>query len=523
MNESLTQFLDDLPAARPAIDYGTVRLTTGDLAIASRRLAAGLRAIGVGPGDRVALWLPNIPAWLSLFFACARLGAIAVSLNTRFRTHEVQDILSRSGCKLLVLWPGFKAIDFRGILEALDPAALSALTEVVTYVEEGDEAFHFGGRRITPWATLAGTPEDTTAPAGAQARCILFTTSGTTKAPKFVCHAQGGIVQHARDVVSAFGLDQPDSRVLQALPLCGVFGFTQALAALAAGAPMRMLPLFDAAPAAEFLRTDAITHANGGDDMLERLLAARPEPQPFPQLRFFGYAKFNPALDDIVTQAAARGVLACGLYGMSECLAFYALQPHHSPAAERAKGGGVLSSPQAAVRVRDPDTGEVLAPGEPGEIELRGPSVMSEYYNDPQATQLAFTEDGWFRTGDLGYLEADGRFCYVTRMGDVLRLGGFLTSPQEIEAVLESHPSVLGAQVVGITLGREPVAIGFVTLLAEPPVAETTLREWCRTQLAGYKLPRRIFTLEAFPTTASANGTKIQRAKLRELAMTLTV
>ena len=522
MADSLSSFLEDLPAARRAIDYVGGCYTAGDLARETRRVAHGLRALGIGPGDRVALWLPNIPAWLSLFFACARLGAIAVSLNTRFRAHEVQDILGRSGCKALVLWPGFKAIDFRRILEAVEPTALSALSEVVTYAEDGEERFHFAGRRITPWATLAAAPEDTATPAGAQARCVIFTTSGTTKAPKFVCHAQAGVVQHARDVVSAFGLDEAGARVLQALPLCGVFGFTQALAALAAGAPMRMLPLFDAAPAAEFLRTDAITHANGGDDMLERLLAARPEPQPFPQLRFFGFAKFNPALDDIVAQAAARGVLACGLYGMSECLALYALQPRHLPAAERAKGGGALSSPHAAVRVRDPDTGQVLTPGEPGEIELRGPSVMCEYYNDPQATQQAFTEDGWFRTGDLGYLETDGRFCYVTRMGDVLRLGGFLTSPQEIEAVLESHPSVLGAQVVGITLGREPVAIAFVTLLAGPPVAETALRDWCRTQLAGYKLPRRIFTLAAFPTTASANGTKIQRAKLRALAMTLT-
>jgi len=164
----------------------------------------------------------------------------------------------------------------------------------------------------------------------------------------------------------------------------------------------------------------------------------------------------------------------------------------------------------------------VLPVGEHGEIELRGPSLLCEYFGNPEATREAFTADGWFRTGDLGYLEADGRFCYVTRMGDVLRLGGFLTSPQEIEAVLETHPTVSGAQVVGITLNREPVAIGFVTLQAGADFAEEALRAWCKARLAGYKQPKRIFCVEAFPTTQSANGTKIQRAKLRELAINNT-
>jgi fatty-acyl-CoA synthase len=212
-------------------------------------------------------------------------------------------------------------------------------------------------------------------------------------------------------------------------------------------------------------------------------------------------------------------VIACGLYGMSECLALYGLQPLTLSAIERSKGGGALISPQASVRVSDPETGRVLAPGEHGELELRGPSLLLEYYGNPQASTEAFTVDGWFRSGDLGYLEADGRFCYLTRIGDVLRLGGFLTSPQEIEAVLEAAPAVAGAQVVGINLNGEPVAIGFVMASGEAAVHEDTLREWCRTRLASYKVPRRIFSIDEFPTIPSANGTKIQRSRLRQLAI----
>jgi fatty-acyl-CoA synthase len=521
MVDSLTQFLDALPSDQHAVDYGTTRLTAGDLAQASRRVAAGLRQLGLQPGDRIALWLPNIPAWLECFFACARLGAIAVSVNTRFRSHEVEDILGRAGCRALVLWPGFKAIDFRGILDAVPASALAALEHVIVYTETPDEApFTLPGKTITPYAAVRAAAEDRAEPAPATARCVIFTTSGTTKAPKFVCHAQAGVVRHARDVAVGFGLAVPGSRVLQALPLCGVFGFTQALGALAGAAPMRMLSLFDATEAARVMHDEHVTHANGGDDMLDRLLAARPEAHPFPALKFFGYAKFNPALDDLVTRAEARGVTACGLYGMSEVHALYALQPRELPAEERAKGGGELISPDAAVRICDPDTGRELPAGEHGEIELKGPSLLLEYFGDAEATRAAF-RDGWFRTGDLGYLEGPRRFCYVTRIGDVLRLGGFLTSPQEIEAVLETHPAVQGAQVVGGTLGHEPVAVAFVVAESGQDLDEGALRDWCKARLAGYKVPRRFVRIDAFPTTPSANGTKIQRAKLRAMAAEL--
>lgn len=493
MAESLSNFLAALPPQRLAIDYGERAIGVGELQEHSARLASGLRALGVGAGDRVALWLPNIPAWLAYFFACARLGAIAVSVNTRFRAQEVEDIVGRAGCRALVLWPNFKAIDFRGILAEVAPAALSALTDIIIYEEEpAAMPFTLGHARVTPHASLLASAPDLSPPAPADARCVIFTTSGTTKAPKFVCHQQWGVAQHARDVAVGFGFDMPGSRVMQALPLCGVFGFTQALAALAAGAPMRMVPVFDAREVAALLHDEHITHMNGGDDMLVRMLAERPEAVPFPALKYFGYAKFNPALDELAATAEARGITACGLYGMSECHALFALQPRELPGVERAKGGGALVSPQAGVRIRDPDSGALLPPGTPGEIELRGPSLFCEYFGNPDATREAFTEDGWFRTGDLGYLEADGRFCYVTRIGDVLRLAGFLCSPQEIEAVLEAHPAVSGAQVVGITLEQAPVAIGFVTLGDAAAFDEQDLREWCKARLAGYKQPRRI-------------------------------
>ncbi len=502
------------------LHYGGQVISSVELAERSARVAAGLRARGVGAGDRVAVWLPNIPAWLEVFFACARLGAIAVSVNTRFRAHEVADILARSEARVLVVWPDFRGIDFAAILAGVELAALAKLEHIVVYAEGDDaHATAIEGIPITAYASWRALKPLTGCPGGDEHRCVIFTTSGTTRAPKFVCHLQRTVAQHARDVAAALELHAPEASVLQALPLCGVFGFTQAMAALAGGAPMYIQPVFDAAAAAAIVRDHAVTHTHGVDDMVAAMLEASDEARPFPSLRHFGFAAFNPALDDIVARADARGLRLTGLYGMSECHALYALQPAGLDADERRKGGGRPVSAAAQVRVRDPDSGELLGVGQRGELEISGPSLFLEYFADPAATAAALGADGYLRTGDLGYLEADGRFCYVARLGDVLRLGGFLTSPLEIEAVIDAHPDVAASQVVAVALDGRLSAVAFVIPGDGERVDEAGVIDYCALRLAAYKVPRRVFSISAFPTTLSANGTKIQKQRLRELAV----
>ena len=146
------------------------------------------------------------------------------------------------------------------------------------------------------------------------------------------------------------------------------------------------------------------------------------------------------------------------------------------------------------------------------------PSRLKRGVDTPRSkSAAAFTSDGFLRTGDLAYLEADGRFCYVARMGDVMRLAGFLTSPLEIEAVLDEHPSIHSSQVVAVEIDGAPAAVAFV-LAADGAVDAEVVIDFCRARLANYKVPRRVFTLAAFPTTLSANGTKIQKSRLRVLA-----
>ena len=516
----LNEFLAGVAGPAEVLRYREHCVSGDDLAHASAQVAAGLAQLDIGHGDRVAVWLPNIPAWLEIFFACAQLGAIAVAVNTRFRAREVADIVGRSGARVLVLWPDFAGIDFAAIMAEVDDLALAELDHIVVYSE--DVAAVPAAIRGVPVTAYAGWRKLPLLPVGggtAADRCVIFTTSGTTRAPKFVCHVQHAVVQHARDVAAAVGLNAPDARVLQALPLCGVFGFTQALAALAGGAPMDMLPVFNATTAAAVVRERKITHTHGVDEMIAGMLAAVDDLHAFPSLRHFGYAAFNPALDDIVAQAQQRGLDIVGLYGMSECHALYAVQPPELGISERRKGGGRPVSAVAKVRVRDPDSGALLEPGVRGELEVSGPSLLHEYFGDPAATAAAITDDGYLRTGDLGYLESDGRFCYIARMGDVLRLGGLLTSPLEIEALIDELASVDACQVVAIDLSGRVAAVAFVVAANDAEIDENAIIDYCRARMAAYKVPARVFSMEAFPTTLSANGTKIQKGRLRDIAM----
>lgn len=521
LNETLTALLDarsqQRGAATALIDRGTP-VSFAQLAQESRRIASGLRKLGIGPGDRVALWLPNVPAWLAAFFACARLGAIAVSVNTRFRSHELADILQRSGARVLFYWPEFKGIDFEAILAACDAAALASLEARIAYGETGDDpvsGVHQGSGRIQ-YAALAASEPLLVPAATPEAGCALFTTSGTTKAPKFVLHDQRTVLRHALDVVQGFGIDA-DSTILLAPPLCGVFGFCTAMAALAAGRPLVMAPAWDPVQAVRDLAVHRITHANGTDEAFAQMVA---DPAAdFSNVRFFGFAAFNPAHADLVQRAEARGLRLTGLYGTSEIQALFARQDDRLPAAQRSVAGGRPVSAEARVRVRDPESGALLPHGAAGELEFHSPrSRMVEYQGNPSATAEAIDGDGYYHSGDLGYTCADGSFVFLARMGDALRLGGFLVSPAEIEDVVQTAPGIAACQTVAVQGRGGLVPVSFVILERGAAFNEAAVLAHVAGRLAKFKVPARVVPLDAFPVTPGANATKIQKARLRELA-----
>ncbi len=572
---TIARMLSDVRSRTPgatAVAYRGGRLTFAELDEAARRAARALSELGVGRGDRVALWLPNCPAYLVLWLGAARLGAITVAVNTRFRAVEVADVVHRSGARALALWPGFRGIPFLDVLGEIDRSALERLETLVVYGEEeegkeGEEAGAGAGAgsvrpvgaaartaagtaRALPGslpalpASLAGCrrvafpdllerpplDEDRAAPGdGAN----MFTTSGTTRAPKFVLHSHASVTAHAFTMARALGYaGRPESGALGMLPLCGVFGFCQTTAALAAGSALALASAFDAAEAVRLVDEHRVRCLNVTDDMLMAMFDAAPREIAFPTVEACGFAAFAAKPDELRARAEARGLRLVGLYGMSEVQAFFSRQPLDAAPERRLLGGGVPLDPAGRVRVRDPGSGRLLAAGEAGatgeagdagggtgEIEIAGPSLMCGYFENPAATRETITEDGFVRSGDLGHLTDDGGFVYLGRMGDAMRLGGFLVSPAEIEGHLNEHPAVRGAQVVGVDTEGGPRPVAFI--VPDPgggSFDEPALCGYCERSLARFKVPARIFAVDGFPTTKSANGTKIRRAELRRMA-----
>ena len=509
----------ELTPDAPAFLHGERALSFAGLLDGAERAAQGLADLGVGPGDRVALWLPNIPAYPILYFACARLGAIAVAVNTRYRAVEVADIVGRSGAKVLACAPGFRRIDFLSILADIDPQALGKLSAIVTVGETPDKVPPaIEHRRRVPFGRLLSRPPYAHNHASARMPCNIFTTSGTTSAPKFVLHRQGAIASHAQQVARTFGFDAPETLSLAILPLCGVFGFNQTLATLAAGRPSVLVESYEIEEIARLIVQHQPTTMFGSDDMYARLLEILPGRWPFRSIKWAGYAAFNASLEDLPERIQPRGLRLVGLYGMSEVQALYARQPLNAPVARRKLGGGIPSSRIAHVRVRDPDTGTLLGPGQPGELECAGPSLMVGYYGDEAATAKAMTADGYVRTGDLAQLDGRGGFTFLSRMGDVLRLSGFLVNPLEIEMHIQKLPGISACQVVAVPRPDGVRGAAFVVLEPGAVLDEAATIAHCKQGLASYKVPTRIFAVDDFPKTPSPNGFKIQRNRLREMA-----
>jgi len=308
---------------------GEASLDFAALELASRRLAAGLAGLGIGTGDRVALWLPNGLAYVILFLACARLGACAVSVNTRFRAVEVGELMRRSGARALAYHPGFQHIDFDGILSEVAPQALAGLAHLVAVGENAGRAVStppVPGCAVARYDELGAAPPLDAPTARDESPAVIFTSSGTTRAPKLILHSQKTLSDHAQAVATAFGLDADGAATLQMVPLSGVYGFSQMMAALAGGAPNILMPAFDATEAVALIERHAVTHLVSTDLQCVRLLDEAEAARPFPSLRFAGFSAFTPSITDLVAQGDARGVPFVGLYGSSEIQALFAAQ-----------------------------------------------------------------------------------------------------------------------------------------------------------------------------------------------------
>jgi fatty-acyl-CoA synthase len=488
----------------PALIDGPVRLTRATLRESAPRAARHLHDLGLRRGDTLALWLPNGAAWLQLLFACAELGVLVVPISTRYKQAEVRHLLQVSRARLLVVPRRFLDQDYAALATDLQ-AELDTLEQHLVIDD--------------PTGLLPLPTDRLPQPATGQAQDLLccFSTSGTTGFPKLAAHGHHSIARHAWHVARALDI-RPGDAMLCALPFYGVFGFMVVLGALAGGAACVLQAVFDASEAARMVPRHRLTHAVGGDAMFMPMLG---EPGiDWQSMRHIVQADFIGMSAAVTERGQALGIRCSGTYGSSELYALMVLHDWNAPVAQRALAGGVPLDPGIQVRVADPESGRVLPDDEPGELQVRGPNMLACYLNNPEASAKALTPDGWFRTGDLATQQGTG-FTYLARMGDSLRLRGYLVNPSEIENELMRHPAVSGAQVVGVKLpGQGDVAVAYVKLQAANP-GEAALQAHCKAALANYKVPHRVVAVDEFPIVNGPNGGKIQKRVLREWAREL--
>ena len=452
---------------------------TNEIVDRGGRLVSVLARHGLQAGDRMAVRLPNGAAYLVALAAAAIGRFVLVSVNSRFSEAEADDLVARSGAKALCT--DDPAGTARVGVEVIGPEMLRTV----------DGAF--------PATAPRPTPTD---------RFVVFTTSGTTGAPKMVVHSHRSIAVHARSAADGFGITADDT-VLAVMPLCGTFGLATLMSALAGDATIVLPDRFEPESTAALVRRHRVTVTHGSDDMFHRLLTHDAD---LGTLRIAGHARFNASLDDIVERADQRGATLVGLYGMSEVQALFAHRDGDAAREERARAGGRPVSDDATFRVVD------------GELQLRGPSLFEGYLahgggHVDRALTDAHLDDGWFRTGDLAIVDpVTTTFTFLTRMGDAMRLGGFLVAPAEIEDVVLELPGVVDTQVVAAELpsGTRPVA--FVILDRGATFDAAAAHAHCAERLSRHKVPVRFEPVEHFPVTDGPNGVKVRRDELRRVA-----
>lgn len=496
----------------------------------SGALAEELRERGVGHGDCVAVWLPNWSDAVVWQFAAASLGAHVIGVNTRYGIDEVAHVLRQARPKVVVLAHGFLRLDLAATLHAaakgLDLEAPSIAVVTGPDAEPADAeartAYDVGGGTWTPSGVTTGATGPEALTDHPDDLFVAFTTSGSTGRPKLAAHTAEASLAHSMAVARAGAWDA-ESVTLLVLPWSGVLAWNPGMAGLLSGGAVMLLPSFEADRSLDLMESHGVTHFCAADDVTGRLMRAwRTRPRDLSGLRRLLIGDFYGESPEISAWAEAEtGATTVAIYGSSELFALTGFWSADDPLPLRHRGGGHVITPGTQVRSVDPVTGEET--DGPGELQFRGSNVVDAYLGDVDGSTAAAarTRDGWFRTGDLGTVFADGSFEYLCRMGDSLRLKGFLVEPAEIESRLIEHPAVDLVKVVGLDIDGETRAVAFVVPAAGTEPDPDQLQAWCAETLARFKVPAQVHLIDAMPMTAGTNGAKIRAVELREMAKEL--
>ncbi len=490
------------------------RITFVDLAKDVARIRAALAAAGVRRGDHIGICLGNGPRWVALFLAIGSLGAVTVPVNTRFRGEEMAYALRQSRVTLLFLAARVLKVDFvamlRGICPAVDAAlpdpALPDLARIV--VMDGEVPCG-----ALDWEDfLAGAAGPVEACCTPDDVLLMQYTSGTTSFPKGVMLTHRSMCANGFFSGGRMGLRVAD-RFHSARPFFHVAGTTLSiLSCLQHVTTLVTMERFEPAEALRLMEEERCTHFSGNDTMALMLLNHPDRAHRRVVLRGAWAAASPSIVRRIIEELGARECVVG--YGLSEA------SPNVSQSAwwedaETRIAGRMRPQPGIAVRIRDIEADADCPPGTPGEILVRGWSVMQGYFDKPKETAAALDAEGWLHTGDLGRLGEDGRLEFVGRAKDLIRVGGENVAPAEVEDILHRHPKIRQAVVVGVPDARlMEVPCAFVVLNDGAAATEEELLTWAKERMAGFKLPRYLRMVDGFEDIGMTASSKVQKKQL---------
>jgi fatty-acyl-CoA synthase len=496
------------------------RWTYRELAADVDALALGLLGSGVGKGDRVGIWAPNRAEWTLTQYATAKIGAILVTVNPAYRSHELEYVLNQSGIRLLVAAEKFKNSDYAGMIAQVRPRC-ERLEQVVFLGGEDWNSLLERGRG-GDGADRAARLAEVAATLSADDPINIQYTSGTTGFPKGATLSHHNILNNGFFVGELCGYTEAD-RICIPVPFYHCFGMVMGnLAATSHGSCMVIpAPSFEPAATLEAVRTERCTSLYGVPTMFIAELAEPAfDSYDLSSLRT-GIMAGSPCPVEVMKQVIERmGMAEVSIcYGMTETSPV-STQTRADDSVERRVSTVGRVGPHLEVKIVSPDTGLTVPRGTPGELCTRGYSVMLGYWEQRDKTAEAIDAARWMHTGDLAVMDDEGYVNITGRIKDMVIRGGENVYPREIEEFLYTHPDVLDAQVIGVPDAKygEELMAWLRLRPGTPPLTAEKLREFCSGKLAHYKIPRYVHIVDEFPMTVTG---KIRKIEMRERSITL--
>ncbi len=492
--------------------HGSRRVTYTELADDAGRLAAGLREKGIRRGDRVGLLSTNSIEWLEIFFATTALGATLVPFSTWSTARELEFLINDSRIQTLFLLSGLGEQNFaNSILDMMSSGAIPAIKECCLI----DDAAMPSMTGLNDWRSdqpLSQLPPGELA--SANDTLLLLYTSGSSNRPKSVPLEHYAAIENGFNIGERQGLEAGD-RVLISIPLFWSYGSVNALPAiLTHGATLVLQDRFEPAGALDLIEQQQCTAIYTLPAMTNTLVGHETfRPERTSSLRTGVTIGAPQDITKAANELGAREI--CNIYGATENYGNCCVTPHHWPLQQRASCQGP-PLPGVSIRIRDTESGELLGSGEVGEIEVRGYLTRGYDGNSASANAQSFTGDGYFRTNDLGSLDADGYLHFAGRRSEMIKRSGINVSPAEVEEVLQQHADVALAGVTGIAdEDRGEIIVCYLVARPGRTITPEDVKEFCRERLSRYKVPDRLIVAENLPLTATG---KLLRRELKALA-----